>query len=80
VDVGDQRFELVLGAARGEVGDLRLEGAGEVGRGVGDLAAEAEDGVGLASFRWAGNFAGSGSRPTQSRESLRLPGGGEGFA
>ena len=47
MDVSNQRFELVFGAARGEVGDLRLEGAGEVGRGVGDFGAEAEDRVGL---------------------------------
>ena len=38
-----------FGALRGEVGDLRLERAGEVGRGVDDRAAELEDGVGPAT-------------------------------
>jgi hypothetical protein len=36
VDVGDQRFELVFGAAGGEVGDLRLEAADQVGGGIDD--------------------------------------------
>ena len=48
VDVADQGFELVLSAMGGEVGDLRLEGTDEVGRGIGDGAAEVEDGVAAA--------------------------------
>ena len=42
-DVLDQALELRLGARRREVRDLRLEGADQVGGGVHDLAAEAED-------------------------------------
>ena len=67
VDVRDQRLQLVLGAARGEVGDLRLEAAHQVGRGIDDALAEFEDGV-VTPCRCAGNFAVSGSRPTQSSE------------
>ena len=55
---------------RGEVGDLRLEAADEIGRRVDDRAAEVEDRVGSFAQR-AGKFAGSGSRPTQTSESLR---------
>ena len=48
VDVGDKRLELVFGTIGSEVGDLWLEGAGEVGRGVGDGRAEIEDRAGFA--------------------------------
>lgn len=47
-DMRAQRFELVFGAMRGEVGDLRLEAAC-VGRGgIDDAAAEFQDGFGPA--------------------------------
>ena len=42
-DVGHQPFELVFGALGREVGDLRLEGTGHIGRGVDDGRAEVED-------------------------------------
>jgi hypothetical protein len=45
VDVGDQRFELVFGAAGGEVGDLRLEGSRPDRRWHRRWLAEFEDGV-----------------------------------
>ena len=48
VDVGNQCFELVFGAACSKVGNLRLEGAGEIGGGVGNLGSESVDGVGSA--------------------------------
>ncbi len=43
VDVRDQLLELVFGALRGEIGDLGLERADQVGGGVDDGAAERED-------------------------------------
>ena len=46
LDVRAHRLERRLGAVRGEVGDLRLEGADEVGGGVDDGAAESLDRVG----------------------------------
>ncbi len=55
VDVGDQRFELVLGTTGGEVGDLRLESADKVGRGVDDGRAELENGV-VAALQVGGEF------------------------
>ena len=67
VDVRDQPAQRVLRAESGEVGDLRLERAGELGGGIDDVAAELK----IASSRPAnigGNFAGSGSRPTQTSE------------
>ncbi len=42
VDVRDQPLQRALGAERGEVRDLRLEGAGVIGRGIDDGAAERE--------------------------------------
>src|SRR5690606_23344118 len=57
VDVVDQRFELVFGARGREVGDLRLEGAGETGGGVDDRAAERQHGVG-APFQVCGQARG----------------------
>ena len=45
--VGAHRFELRLGAQRGKIGDLRLEGAGQVGRGVNDRLAKRKNGVRL---------------------------------
>src|SRR3546814_4286870 len=44
----DEPFERVLGAASGEMRDLRLEGAGVLRRGVDDVAAEGEHRVGFA--------------------------------
>jgi hypothetical protein len=78
VDVRDQRFELVLGAARGEVGDLRLEGAGQVGRGIGDLAAEAEDRVRLV-LQMGREFRRIGVEADAEQRVVGLPGGGEGL-
>jgi hypothetical protein len=68
VDVGYQGFELFFSTARREVGDLRLEGADQIGTGVDDGGAEFENGVIAPLADGAGNLAGSGSRPTQSRE------------
>src|SRR3546814_7942819 len=48
VDMRDEPFERVLGAASGEMRDLRLEGAGVLRRGVDDVAAEGEHRVGFA--------------------------------
>jgi hypothetical protein len=45
VDMVDDRFELGFGAARGEVGDLRLESADQIGGGVDDRGAEAVDAI-----------------------------------
>src|SRR5690606_4414614 len=47
VDVRDEPRQRVFRAARGEVRDLRLEGAGVPRGGVDDVAAEAEYRVGL---------------------------------
>ena len=52
----------------GEVGDLRLERAHEVGGGVDDRPAERIDGVVRRRSSGLGNDAGSGSRPTHSIE------------
>jgi hypothetical protein len=76
VDVRDQRFELVLGAARGEVGDLRLEGAGKVGRGIDDLAAEAKNSVGRI-LEMGGESGGVGVEADAEQRVVPLPGGGE---
>jgi hypothetical protein len=76
VDVADQRFELVLGAVRREVGDLRLEGAGEVGRGVGDRLAEFEDGV-AAALQMGGEFRRVGVEADAEQGIVARPGGGE---
>jgi len=65
---GDQAFELVLGAGAGEIGDLRLEGAGVRCGGVGDRRAEGEDRV-VAFAQVRRKAARIGSRPTHSRES-----------
>ena len=46
-DVLDQPLELLLGAVRGEVRDLRLEGDHQVAGGVDDGGAEVEDAAGL---------------------------------
>src|SRR3546814_1499634 len=43
VDMRDEPFERVLGAASGEMRDLRLEGAGVLRRGVDDVAARSEE-------------------------------------
>ena len=51
LDVGAHRLECGLGPLRREVGDLRLEGADEVGGGVDDRAAEPLDGVGCTVER-----------------------------
>ncbi len=51
VDVRDQPLERILGARGREVGDLRLEGAHEIGRGVDDRAAEREHRVALVAQR-----------------------------
>jgi hypothetical protein len=48
VDMGDQCFELIFGAASGKIGDLRLEAADEVCRRVDNGPAELEDAVRLA--------------------------------
>jgi hypothetical protein len=42
LDVGDQVLQLVFGALGGEIGDLRLEGAGQVGGGIDDALAESQ--------------------------------------
>jgi GGDEF domain-containing protein len=47
--VGADGFELVFRAERGEIGDLRLEGAGQVGGGVDDGLAELGDAVRAAA-------------------------------
>ena len=44
-----QPFELVFGAVRGEVGNLRLEGTHQVRRGVHDGGAEVVDAVRVAA-------------------------------
>jgi hypothetical protein len=43
-----QLFELVFGAVRGEIGDLRLEGDRQVGRGIDDGGAKVVDLAGIA--------------------------------
>ena len=48
VNVGDQRFELIFGAAGSKVGNLRLEGTDQVGGGVYDGRAEFKDGIVVA--------------------------------
>lgn len=68
IDVRDQPLQRGLAVVvGGEVGDLRLERAGELRGGVDDVAAEREQRVVVIDN--VGNFAGSGSRPTQSNES-----------
>ena len=56
--VGHQTLQLLFGAVRGEVGDLGLEGHGQVGRGVDDGGAKVEDlaGVALPVAREFGGF------------------------
>jgi hypothetical protein len=49
--VRHQPLELVLGAVRGEVGDLRLEGEHQIARRVDDARAEVEDAAGVAAPR-----------------------------
>jgi hypothetical protein len=46
--IGADFFKLVFGAKRGEIGDLRLEGTGQVGGGVNDGLAELHDRIRLA--------------------------------
>ena len=49
VNVADDRFEhFFAAAARGKVGDLRLEGAHQIVRGVDDARAELQHGLGVA--------------------------------
>ena len=67
VNVVDHGLEFGLGAAGGEVGDLRLECADEVGRGVDDAAAEVIRAV-LRPASSCGKRVGLGSSPTQSME------------
>jgi hypothetical protein len=69
VNVGNQRLELVFGAAGGEVGDLRLESADQISGRVDDGGTEFDNLV-IAALEMGGKLAGSGSRPTQSRESF----------
>ncbi len=69
VDVLDQPLELVFGALRGEVGDLRLEGADQVLGRIDDGGAEIEDARGVAA-PVAGELApapGPGRRTASSR-------------
>jgi hypothetical protein len=58
-DVRDELFELGFGAVRGEVGDLRLEGDGQVGGGLDDAGAELVDAGRVAAHR-AGQALGLG--------------------
>ena len=51
VDMLDQSRQRVFGAERGEVGDLRLEGANQIGGGVDDGATEFEHGIGVVAQR-----------------------------
>ncbi len=46
--IGADVLELVFGAQRGKIGDLRLEGAGQVGGGIDDRLAELHDRIRLA--------------------------------
>ncbi|MPN62213.1 hypothetical protein SDC9_209960 [bioreactor metagenome] len=76
MDMGDQRFQLVFGAAGGEVSDLRLEGTDEVGRGVDDGGAEFEDRV-VAALQVGREFGRVGIEADAEQGIVFLPGGGE---
>ena len=78
VDVRDQVLQLVFGPVRGEVGDLRLERTGQVGRGVGDVLAEFEDGV-RAALEVRREFGRVGIEADAEQRIVGLPSGGEGF-
>ncbi|CFW47100.1 Uncharacterised protein [Bordetella pertussis] len=72
-DVLAQGFELVFGAVRGEIRDLRLEAARVRRGGVDDVAAELEDGVGLA-FQFARKALGVGVQPHLQQRLAGAPG------
>ena len=59
VDVGDEPLERVFGARRGEVRDLRLEGAHQVGGRIDDRPAEREHRIAFVANR-RGKAAGIG--------------------
>ena len=76
LDVCDQRFEFVFRAVSREVGNLRLERANKIVRGIDDGAAKFEDRVGPANMarelRWVGIQADAqealGARPARREE------------
>ena len=78
VKVGDQCFELVLGTIGREVGDLWLEGAGEIGGGVGDGRTELENRIRLA-LQMSGELRRIGVESDAQQRIVLLPGGGELF-
>jgi hypothetical protein len=75
-DVRDQALELVLGALRGEVGDLRLERDHQIAGRVDDGRAEVEDACRVVLPR-AGELAGLGVEPDAQQRIVRAFGGGQ---
>ncbi len=78
VDVRDQAFQRVFRTESGEVRDLRLEAAGQVGGGVDDGGAELEDGVGVAA-QMGGEFCRLGVEADADQGAVAMPCGLQGL-
>ena len=69
-------FELVLGTLGSEIGDLWLECADEVGRGIDDLDTKPFDAV-AGSVEWGRKAGGIRIKPNAQLGPAEIPGGSE---
>ena len=76
MNIDDEILQLVFGACRSEIGNLRLEGAGEIGGGIDDALAERQYRIG-PGLQMGRNTRDVRVQPDAQQRIVTLPGGSQ---